>query len=73
MSKSKVEICQKIVRATIEAAVLPGKHLTTGGAIAFLEDTKKYLERCALGTAPEDYLDDEEEEGESESCDRDRS
>ncbi len=55
-----VEVCQKIIRATIDAAALSGRHLTTGGAIAFLEDAKKYLERCAFGTAPENYLDDEE-------------
>ncbi len=60
--------CQEIIRATIKAAARPGKHLTTYGVIACLEDARKYLERCAFATAPEDYLDDEEKEG-SESGD----
>jgi len=61
-------MCQEIIRATIKAAARPGRHLTTYGVIACLEDTRKYLERCAFATAPEDYLDDEEE---SESSDGD--
>jgi len=68
--KLDVKVCQEIIRATIKAAARPGKHLTTYGVIASLEDAIKYLERCAFATVPEDYLDDEEE-GRSGSDDGD--